>query len=204
MRSKEQDALQMDIKRRDFLELGFKLFSEKTIEMVNLTEVAEASPYGTATLYRYFAKKPGFVVAVAAWKWGQFKEENQNKRNDAAVEKMTAAEMFEIYLDSFLTLYKEHRDLLRFNQYFNIYVVSEKLGEDVMKPYEGITNYTRERFHVIYSKALKDKTLRTDMPEEEMFSVTLHLMLAVVTRYAVGLVYKSGTDEMKELELQKK
>ena len=36
-----------------------------------------------------------------------------------------------------------------------------------------------------------------------MFSVTLHLMLAVVTRYAVGLVYNSNTD-IEELQLQKK
>jgi hypothetical protein len=35
-----------------------------------------------------------------------------------------------------------------------------------------------------------------------MFSTTLHLMLAAVTRYAVGLVYipASGLDAEKELE----
>ena len=35
-----------------------------------------------------------------------------------------------------------------------------------------------------------------------MFSTTLHLMLAAVTRYAVGLVYipESGFDAEKELE----
>ncbi len=46
--------------------------------------------------------------------------------------------------------------------------------------------------------------LRTEVPEDEMFSVTLHLMLAAVTRYAVGLAYKpEGFDEMRELEIQK-
>ena len=35
-----------------------------------------------------------------------------------------------------------------------------------------------------------------------MFSTTLHLMLAAVTRYAVGLVYipENGLDAEKELE----
>ena len=37
-----------------------------------------------------------------------------------------------------------------------------------------------------------------------MFSTVLHLMMAVVTRYAVGLVYNDGTDPEKELLLQKK
>ena len=60
-------------------------------------------------------------------------------------------------------------------------------------------------FHEMYLKAEKDKTLRTDEPEEKMFSTTLHLMLAAVTRYAVGLVYipESGFDAMEELAFQK-
>ena len=37
-----------------------------------------------------------------------------------------------------------------------------------------------------------------------MLSVTIHLMLAVITRYAVGLAYEpEGFDAVKELEIQK-
>ena len=44
-----------------------------------------------------------------------------------------------------------------------------------------------------------------DVPEEESFSSSLHLMLAVVTRYAVRLVYThdKGFDPEKEPELLK-
>ena len=35
----------------------------------------------------------------------------------------------------------------------------------------------------------------TDVPEEEIFSTTLHLMLAAATRYAVGLIYQGGDPE---------
>ena len=57
----------------------------------------------------------------------------------------------------------------------------------------------------MYLKAVKDETLRTDEPEEKIFSKTLHLMLAAVTRYAVGLAYipESGFDAMEELETMK-
>ena len=57
----------------------------------------------------------------------------------------------------------------------------------------------------MYLKAGKDKTIRTDETEEKMFSKTLHLMLAAVTRYAVGLVYipENGFDAVEELEFQK-
>ena len=55
---------------------------------------------------------------------------------------------------------------------------------------------------MVYERAEQDHTIRTDESEEEMFSTTLHLMLAAVTRYAVGLVYipESGLDAENELE----
>ena len=55
---------------------------------------------------------------------------------------------------------------------------------------------------MVYERAEQDHTIRTDESEEEMFSTTLHLMLAAVTRYAVGLVYipENGLDAEKELE----
>ena len=64
-----------------------------------------------------------------------------------------------------------------------------------------ITNF----FHLMYEKAKIDGTVRTDIPEKEFLSITLHLMLAVVTRYAVGLVYEEENtfDDLKELEIQK-
>ena len=69
MRNNEKDAKLMEIRRVEFLETGFRLFSEKTIESVTLPQIAEAAGYGAATLYRYYDKKHGFVVAVAAWEW---------------------------------------------------------------------------------------------------------------------------------------
>lgn len=205
MRNKATDAVEMEKKRRDFLETGFKLFAEKAIDTVALPQIAKASGYGQTTMYRYFDKKPGFVVEVATWKWKQFREENQKRMPDLDFERMTAAEIYEFYLDSFLVLYKEHRDLLRFNQFFNVYVKSERIDAGTLQPYQGMIAELKDRFHKMYLKARQDGTVRTDEPEEKMFSKTLHLMLAAVTRYAVGLVYspEGGFDPEEELMFMK-
>ena len=189
MRDKAADAAQMEIKRNDCLKTGFRLFSEKSMETVTLTQVAEAAGYGQTTMYRYFDKKPGFVVAVATWKWEQFQEENKKRRPSMNFEGMTAAEVFGFYLDSFLELYRNHKDLLRFNQFFNVYMLSEHIDSGTLQPYQEMIQHLRERFHIMYARAEQDHTIRTDEPEDKMFSKTLHLMLASATRYAVGLVY---------------
>ena len=62
-----------------------------------------------------------------------------------------------------------------------------------------------EEFHDLYGRGCKDGSLITDLPEAMMFSCTFHIMLAAVTRYAVGLVYipEGGGDPEKELVLLK-
>lgn len=202
MRDKEKDAAQMAIKRRRFLEKAYELFTSKNIESVSMIEVARACGYGTMTLYRYFSTKPQLVIAVATWIWEQTIRENQERRPHADFAGMTALGIFEFYLDSFIELYRHKRDLLRFNQFFNIYIQSERIDPEVMKPYLDIIEGLRLEFHVIYARAAQDHTIRMDEPEEEMFSTTLHLMLAAATRYAIGLVYipESGFDAEKELE----
>ena len=201
MRDREKDAAQMAIKRRHFLEKAYELFTRKNIESVSMIEVARECGYGTMTLYRYFNTKPQLVVAVAAWIWGQTIRENQARRPNADFEGMTALGIFEFYLDSFIELYRHKRDLLRFNQFFNIYIQSEGIDPEVLKPYRDMIEGLKTEFHVIYERAQQDHTIRMDEPEEEMFSTTLHLMLAAMTRYAIGLVYvpESEFDAEKEL-----
>ena len=119
---------------------------------------------------------------------------------------MTAAEIFEFYLDSFVEMYWNNRDLLKFNQFFNVFVATEKINAGTLQPFTEMIGGFKAQFHKIYLLSEKDGTMRTDIPEDEMFSTTIHLMLAAVTRYAVGLAYipEKGFDPEKELEMQKK
>ena len=196
---------QIEARRIELLEKGFDLFSSRGIESVTMHDVAEYVGCGIASLYRYFDKKPGYVVAVATWKWEQFLEENRKRREASGFDEFTAVQIFEFYLDSFLEMYRNYKELLRFNQFFNLYVKSADIDADTLKPYRIAIEELKDQFDDLYRRAEQDKTLRTDIPIEEMFSTTLHLMLAAVTRYAVGLVYvpEAGTDTEAELSVLK-
>ncbi len=201
----EADAKKKAATRKRILETALRLFSENSIDAVNLTEIGEVAGVSFMTVYRYFDKKPDLVMAVGAWAWEQFAEmiwERRDRKEESR--RMTAAEEFAYYLDSFLELYREHKDKLRFNQFFNIYLQTESIASETVKPYKEFIVRLEEAFRAIYVRGEQDHTLRTDVPEQEMFSITLHLMLAAVTRYAVGLVYQpEGFDAVKELETLK-
>ena len=202
----EADAKKKAATRQLILETAMRLFSEKSIDAVNLKEIGEAAGVSFMTVYRHFDKKPDLVLAVGIYAWQQFAGMIWERR-DRMEERhqMTAAEELAFYLDSFLILYREHRDMLRFNQLFNIYLKAEDIKPDNAKAYRAFFDRVEEEFHAIYAKGEQDHTLRTDVPEGEMLSTTLHLMLAAVTRYAVGLVYhpEGGFHAEKELETMK-
>lgn len=200
-RNPERDARELARRKQRIVEAAFPLFAQKTIEGVSLREVARASGMSEPTFYRHYAAKPELAVAVSTWAWESFIEQNRATRANA--EEATAAEDYEFFLESFLRLYRVRRDLLRFNQFFNVYVQSAQMTAEQLRPYQSMMSTMRERFHEIFAKGKSDGTLRVDVPEEEMFSTSLHLMLAAVTRYAVGPVYNAGIDPERELQTLK-
>lgn len=200
MRNKEKDAIQIAANKQRILEQGFRLFAQYGIESVTMPKVAEAGGVDRSSVYRYYPTKLDLVIAISTNVWQDFTQKNYERLNR---NKMTGAEEYASFLETFLELYRNHKDILRYNQFFNVYVANEKVSPQQMRPFTEVTEKLAERFHQIYDKARTDGTLRTDVPENEVFSGTLHLMLAAVTRYAVGLVYDSGVDPEKELTMLK-
>ena len=196
----KQDALQKEETNRRILDAGFCIFSEMSIDKVSMANVANKAGIGIATLYRYYRTKPELVVAVGTHVWSNFIRNYTPIRND---DKITAVEELEFFLDSFLELYKNHKKLLCFNQFFNIYIRNEAVPPKALNSYNEMVDKLAMRFHRTYVKGERDKTLCTEMSEKAMFLSIVHLMLAAVTRYAIGLVYEKDSESYNELILLK-
>lgn len=206
MRNAEKDELEMTARRELMLSEGFRLFSEKGIDPVSMQEVADACGVGIATLYRYFNTKLALVIAIGTRKWEEYSEFAMKLRNERHVDKMTAAEEFSFFLDFFIDLYQNHRDLLKFNQGFNNFVKHEGATKEQLAPYIASINLLGVFFHSVYEKGKLDGTVRTDLPEGKMFAASCHIMIAVGVRYAQGLLFSADneSDRTEEYLLLKK
>ncbi len=201
MRNPEKDEREMAERRERMLETGFRIFSEKGIEPVPMQEVADACGLGIATLYRYFSTKPTFVIAIGAKKWEEYFREVEKEYARRGGEMMNAAEELEFYLSAYIVLYRQHQDVLRFNQNFNGYILHERVSPEQLAPYlQAIAPFTR-KFHRVYEKGLQDGTIRTEESETTMFNATMHIMLAVCGRYAQGVLVNTGDPEDLTREL---
>ena len=188
-------------KQQHIMETAYELFSEKGIIPVTITDIAEASGVGRATVFRYFTTKLELVVSISTWKWEEYIEVRYATLPQERLDKMTGAEYLRFFLDSFLDLYRNHRDILRFNYDFNSFLRYEAGAAEEKQPYLQMVNALGAQFHVVYERGMKDGTLREDISESSMFSSSFHIMLAAATRYAVGLVvvYEDSNDPESEL-----
>lgn len=203
MRHPEQYAAEYAASHQKLMEAAFRRFAETNIDSVTLSDIAADAGLTERTLYRHFDGKPALVVETATWAWSDFTKGSRQRVAPGEWERMTAAQQYTFFLDSFLELYRSHRDLLCFNQMFNVYIRAAAVNTETLRPYQAMMGGLREWFRILYAKGEHDGTLRTDMDEEAMFSTTLHIMLAIVTRYAVGLVYRSESDPEQELLFQR-
>ena len=205
LRNKEKDAEQIARKKVRIIEEGFRLFAEKGINNVTIPQIAAASGVSRAAFFLYFPSKLDLVIAIGARKWGEYISANYDRLSPEEQERMSGAQHLRWYMDSFLDLYRNHRDILCFNYEFNSFLRSELTSPEQKYAYMQMMDELSRLFHNVYEKGVRDGTLRKDISEEAMFSSSFHIMLAAVTRYAVGLVYipEQGSDPESELEMLK-
>ena len=189
-------------KQQYILETAYALFSERGIVPVTISDIARASGVGRVTVFRYFTTKLDLVIAVGAWQWEKYIEAHNNSLPREALERITAAQWLRFFLDSFLDLYRNHPDILRFNYEFNNFLHYEAATEVQRQPYVQMVSGLGAQFHQLYQRGMQDGTLRDDTPERTMFSSIFHIMLAAATRYAIGLVIVYEDDGNPESELE--
>lgn len=204
-RNVEKDIREAARRRKQFLEAGLKLFSERGIENVSLQEIADEAHIGIATLYNYYQNKVTLVNAVSAYMWKNIWDENVKKYGEEVLESYNAYQRIEEYLDLMIYLYKEHPEYLRFSGYYKTYINMENMAKAENNEHLDTIAPISDIFHNLYEKAKIDKSIRTDIDEREMFTTIAITMLGMAERYAMGIVWAANdeNDYTKELVILK-
>lgn len=188
-RNVERDEREAKRRRKQLRQAGFDLFSRNGIEAVSLQMVADTADVGIATLYKYYQNKLNLVVAISAEVWENVWNEVSQAVGMEALESRNAYQLVEFYCDTIIRLYQERPEVLRFSANFKSYICREKVSAeqlaaqlDVLKPIDML-------FHRGYEEAKSDGSIRTDIPERELFTTFTLTMLGMAERYAQGIVW---------------
>ena len=94
-----------------------------------MDEIAKAAGVGRATLFRCYANKTELVIAVCADIWKAYLDQLDGTRPISSVQEIPAVGRFVFTLDSYIEMYQNHKDLLKYNDNFNNYVTHQNVEE---------------------------------------------------------------------------
>lgn len=194
-KSEKQIAKEKERNQR-IIDTAFRIFVEKKIEVVSMEEIAREAGVGRATLFRCYPSKPELVIAVCGAKWKAYFDKLDESRPLSSVHDIPAIDRFIFTLDGYIDMYQNHKDLLQYNDNFNHYIIHQNVNSEKLEEFHQSLYSMNTRLHWMYEKAKEDKTLRTDIPEEEFFRVTFHSMMATCAYYAGGFIW--GSEENKD------
>ena len=178
-----------DHRRKAIINAAFQIFVEKKIEPVSMGEIAELAGVGRATLFRYYPNKRELVIAVCAAKWKEYLDALDAKRPLESIGDIPAIDRFTFMLDSYIDMYRHHKDLLQYNDNFNHYVTHEGVKDEQLEEFHASIYSVNTRLEWMYEKAKEDYTFRTDIPRDEFFRVTVHTMMSACVHYAGGFIW---------------
>lgn len=177
------------------LQVAFELFVKNSIEAVSMQNIADAAKVGVASVFRYYANKTDLVIAVGAYKWHNSLKIIEDSRPIDYIKEIPAVERLKFTLDTYLRMYKNNKDLLKFNDNFNHYITHEHVEEERLAPFTTAVNPMLDRLHWMYEKGKEDHTIRTDIPEDEFIRATAHSMMASCQHYAGGFIWGADKDK---------
>ena len=193
-KSQKQKEKEAALKQK-IIDTAFQIFVEKKIEAVSMGEIAELAGVGRATLFRYYPNKLELVIAVCAAKWKEYLDALDAKRPLESIGDIPAIDRFTFTLDSYIDMYRHHKDLLQYNDNFNHYVTHEGVKEEQLEEFHASLYSVNTRLEWMYEKAKEDHTFRTDIPREEFFRVTVHTMMTACTYCASGFIWGSEVNK---------
>lgn len=128
MRIKEED---MEQRRKIMICNAFKLFCERGIESVKMSEIAKKSGISEATIYRYFGNKEILVLESFISSWDTIMG-NVNKIVEGTpdYDLLSGYEQMQIWIEGFRYLYQDSEDFVLFSYEAKLYLLRHGIKLD--------------------------------------------------------------------------
>ncbi|MCR4639120.1 TetR/AcrR family transcriptional regulator [Ruminococcus sp.] len=142
------------------VEVSAQLFLKNGIESVKMTDIAEESGIGVATLYRYFGTKNGITIAAMTYMWNELNKMFSGIFESEVFLAQSGIKQVSDLMRMFIVLYEAHPGFMRLLSEFDLMLISEDIPKHELKNYEkSIINFYPV-FERAYMTGISDGTVR--------------------------------------------
>ena len=188
-------------KKMEFLEAGFALFSEGSIDAVTLEDVAKACGHGVATVYRYFGTKTSITIAAMTHLWSSLKHTYDKVFETETFQRQPGIKRLNDLMRMYLLLFDSHGAFMRLVGEFDLMLQSEDIPKESLYEYErSIINFY-PYMESAYQAGVQDGTVRSDVDFKLFYLTFGHSMLELCKKLLRGELLPSDDFSAAKEEL---
>ena len=182
--------------------VGAAMFLERGIENVRMTDIADESGIGVATLYRYFGGKTGIAVKAMTFLWNDLKSLFSGVFDSKEFLSQSGIKQLGDLMKMLLVLYSAHKDFMRLLGEFDRLVVSESVPKEELQEYE----LSVIDFYPVLERAFKtgceDGTIRKEVDFRVFYLSYAHALTEMCKKFINGEILPSEDFTQAESELR--
>lgn len=184
------------------VEVSAQLFLRDGIEAVKMTDIADESGIGVATLYRYFHTKTGIAIAAMTHLWNELKVMFSGVFESDVFKSQTGLKQVHDLMRMFVVLYEAHPAFMRLLGEFDLLLIRENVPKEMLKEYDrSIINFY-PIFETSYIAGLEDGTVR-EVEDISLFYVTFaHTLMELSKKLIQGELLPSDNFSIASVELE--
>lgn len=190
-------------KRKDeIISAALALFLEKGIDACSINDIAMNAEVGPATVYRHFENKPQIVIASAVKLWEDEISQLMPRILPDNISTFSGIDKVRNILNSYIILYQEYPEFIRFLDEFDNYVVKEKIDADTLQIYEKNILDLREILFKSLEAGKQDGTIKKDVNECIFYATVTHALLSLSEKLVLrGNILKSDNEIEASVQL---
>ena len=187
------------------LSSAYELFSKRGIEDVAMTDIADRSKIGVASLYRYFETKEILVVKTATQAWEYQMQDVLPSLLRPKYKNSTGYEQLQEIFALFIKLYEKETDFLRFIYLFDAFAVKEKIPKEAMANYEAKILLVKQIISDAIQKGFDDGSISFKYRDygEMLYFTLMHTFFSVAQKLSLsGKMLDMDTKKNGSLQLK--
>ena len=179
------------------------LFLERGIESVKMTDIAEESGVGVATLYRYFGTKTGIAIEAMTFLWNDLRSLFGGVFDSDAFLSQTGIKQLQDLLKMFVVMFTAHKGFMRLLGEFDRFIIHENVPRPELCEYERSIIDFYPVVERAYRKGLDDGTMRETADFRLYYRTYAHALMEMCKKFIEGEILPSDdfSDAEKELEM---
>lgn len=189
------------VREKAIIDFATQLFLEQGIEQVKMTDIAETSGIGVASLYRYFKTKDNLVVAAGTLLWQRYARFFRTCVAEELAACKTGLARMEVLLQQCGRTYVRHPEYLAFLDEFDRIILADKVDRKQLVEYAREIASYRVYYQEAFDQGIADNSIRSNVDFEVFFPSTTHALIGVAQKLMRGEILPTESFSNGEREL---